>query len=880
MKRLVLALVLCLSTSLATARVISYAPYSDRTTIPAFQHRNTRHFLTVELTNPYWLTKASLWEVVLYDSTGAEEPRVVFSSKTRLYWAAMFEDAQQRPAILIAQDTGEMSALPAVLFSSDAGRSFIRTALPGVSGLTANDGYVDHGGPYTRGRYAPVRMGNGEFPFVVSDRDAVWRVAANGVATEWMPASGVIGSDVTGTRFLIYTRRNELTIAGFDGSMKSLMVGDLSSTYAGWITTDGRVYLQTDTTLRHIAPAGDTSHAATFAIPTHDYSGAWIVERTKVTKLLRHTSARGFEEMFVDESAPLIEALHAGASGNTLLLQVHRPRQQDRFFTDPALAVWHVGEPAPAEYDELFLAEQTNKGFVHVDPDRVADGEAFVFDSGIQVPRNGGVVTAPSTPAGGLETLQESGIVRASLKQQLVLPGGGRALGAFGSNWTTDVTLYNPEPVPQKVEIRFVQAGPTADHTDTQTVTLNAKEIRIIPDVLNTLFGRVGNGAIFLTPERDINATGRTYTRLGAGSFGFGMNAIDVFAGASPRLPVTFAGAFPGANFRTNVTLTDVTGRGSDVTFAANGATGLIGSQNAVYEVPASGQQQINSVETELGIPSTEGGLRIQPKRGFIVPSVFAIDNRTNDPTYFPPDASTSIPRWIAVMGHVDGANGAKFRTDLYLYNTSSQRSSVFLTARPWNTGEGAVGSLLVELQGNESRVIRDAYLMLFGLTGTGRLRYFSAQPDSGVRVTARTYSVAANGGTYGYLTPPVNGFQIAGSGEALEILVNGGAGSRANLGIVEMNNVPTRIMDPVDVRIQINDQAGKTIDDFNVSVPIAGGMQLNDIFRTRGHGDGPIAAVIRVMPSHGSISAYATVTDNATNDSIYLAPYLAAQRK
>ena len=57
-------------------------------------------------------------------------------------------------------------------------------------------------------------------------------------------------------------------------------------------------------------------------------------------------------EWWTDVSAPEVEAIHPAQSGNKLLIQVHRPRQSvdNLLFKDPALAVWHVGEPAPKSY--------------------------------------------------------------------------------------------------------------------------------------------------------------------------------------------------------------------------------------------------------------------------------------------------------------------------------------------------------------------------------------------------------------------------------------------------------------------------------------------------------------------------------------------------
>jgi hypothetical protein len=469
-----------------------------------------------------------------------------------------------------------------------------------------------------------------------------------------------------------------------------------------------------------------------------------------------------------------------------------------------------------------------------------------------------------------------------------VLPGIGRTHGAYGSNWSSDVIFYNPEDAPQKVVLDFspngaarqpqLSAFPLVNHT---VITLGPREIRVVPDALKTLFELDnGTGALFITPDVGINATSRTYTRGDKGTYGFGMNAIDIFASSSPRFPVSFAGAFPGKDFRTNLILTDASRRGSTSTLAAAGTSGAMGFSNVTYTAPADGQLQINDIGSSLGLlPSDNGGLVVTPRNGWVVASVFAVDNRTNDPTYFPPDLPSSVARTIAVMGHVDGANDSKFRTDLYLFNPSSETRYVSLTALPWNTSEQQT-TVPMTLLPNEARVIRDAYFTLFGRTGVAKLRYQSSN-NGGVRVTARTYSIDENGGTYGFLTAPMNGFQAAASGESLEILgVTGGKDYRTNLGLLELNPWTNGTVQPGSARIEIIDEKGLTIDSFIATVPVAGGIQINDLFRGRNLGDGPAAALIRISPTRGQIAAYATVTDNGTNDSIYLAPNLAASRE
>lgn len=80
----------------------------------------------------------------------------------------------------------------------------------------------------------------------------------------------------------------------------------------------------------------------------------------------------------------------------------------------------------------------------------------------------------------------------------------------------------------------------------------------------------------------------------------------------------------------------------------------------------------------------------------------------------------------------------------------------------------------------------------------------------------------------------------------------------------------------PASVRIQILGEAGSVLDSFDQEVPAGTGLQLNDLFRTRGLGDGPKAALIRVTPSSGVLAAYATTIDNGTNDPVYFAGNLA----
>jgi hypothetical protein len=924
-----LAVLLLTMTALAVpafARVLSYAPYSNRTSMSGFHDRTSRHFVLIES-----IDDTNGWDrhqVVLYDSKGIEEPRVVFpapGTTATVEAVALYEPRHlgtpDRPLMLLVsaylEDNNQY-----LMYSPDAGANFYEVMGARNKYLSTTSGVeTDFGGPRVLGMTQPIRSGTDQWPFIVSfGFHGVHVVDQIGQLHTVDDSYGTvaIGQDKTGTR-LILLKQERLEYLDLmlppPGNRRILAPRQPYVHYTGWITADGNAYIQTTHAIgrflyfhhngaaRLVAGPYDATTAPAelgqfwpphsgwvdpmrfFAVPTADFGGAWMIQRApgRPTTLSRHTRAAGVQQMWSDISGPEVEALIAGESGNTVLVQVHRDRsvQLQRPFIDPALAVWRVGDPAPRDYDELYLKEEWNKGFVHVDVDRMKEGEPFVFNSGAYE-EDGDIITSPPIGGGG-DVVQEWGVVRASLRQHLVLPGVARLNGAFNSRWLTDVTIFNPLNATQDVIVQYMALGEEvvqASEVRAKTVTLQPREIRFMPDVLNSLFGMDGGGgALHFIPAEGVNVVGRTYsTRAEGGTFGFGMQAIDFFNAAGPRFPVTFAGAFPGNNFRTNVLLTDTSGRGTEAILGAYGVTGPIGASAKTISAPAGGVNQFNSLGPTLNLFARDaGGLVIQPTRGTAIATVVSMDNRTNDPTYFPPDLPASEQvRAIPVIGHVDGANGSHFRSDIYLFNPTGQASTVSLEARMWDGTQQKI--VTFTLLPREARVVNDALPTLFGMTGLARLRYWSNTFGDGVRVTSRTYTLEDSGATYGSLIPPLNNFQIAAPGDSLEILgVTGGSGFRTNVGLVELS-ASTQAQGTAQVRIRILNERMTELDSFTVSVPRAGGMQLNDIFTARGITPPEAAMIVVQVIDGGLIGAYSTLVDNVTNDTTFLGANLGAQ--
>ncbi|MEO8056064.1 MAG: hypothetical protein ABI768_12980 [Acidobacteriota bacterium] len=919
----------------AEARVVSYAPITSRQSIPAVQKRTNRHALLIEqvsVMSPPGPACISCFtpqaRLVLYDTAGLEEPRDVTpgGAPAVLYSAAAFEAGD---GVLTLLATGWASLSPGdkptgvrAFFSRDGGTTWSTLSLPSLPGATPS---ADMGGPIVRERGSGIRLGTRENPFLLalteSDADGwrlgLWDVSSAGVARRRALASvesTLVGMDREGRRALLWgTPLNPgpggppsapgLYVVGVDGSLQWLSPSPAANWFQGWITPDGRAYVEgyvftssgwrlsvsfvgggTRTEIASDLPLENTSHL--FAVPTADFSGAWIIQRgAGPTILSSHTAAAGLVEAWRDVTRPEVEALHAGASGTRLLVQVHRPRPQvdQRIFKDPALAIWDVGTPAPTSYDELFLQETDYKGFVHLDVDAAATGAPFLFDSGASSSVFFPPMAGPSGAGGGGDVVQEWGVVRGSLRQRLVVPAAARASGMFGASWRTDLVLRNPDPAPVAVVVRLLRTSDALPAVPDRSVILPASSVLTYPDVLASLFGiDSGSGAILLIPEgaRSIEATSRTYTASGGGTYGMSVGAIDVFAALGANFPVSFSAGLLGDGFRTNLLATDVSGRGASADLGLSGDSSAPEPLRGAITTPASGQRQLSDLASALGAPAWRtGSLLFTPTSGESVAGLIAIDNATNDPTWFPPDVPSLVPRTIPAIVHADGANGAKFRTDLFLYNPSERTQSVTLAVKAWSTNTSEQ-LLTLPLLPRESKTIRDVLSSAFGRTGVARLRFqtLGTLDDSGgVRVTSRTYTVTPSGGTYGLLLPALNAFQSAGGGEALEILLPaGGAGFRTNLALVDLSAAPGS--GSVAVKVEVFDEAGIRRDVFETPVPLAGGVQIDDLFHGRGLGDGPRAGVIRVSPAGGLVAAYASVIDNVTNDPLYAPPLLAAK--
>jgi hypothetical protein len=914
----------------AAARYLPYSPVTPRQGVAAVQRRAARHTVLLEVLPAACIIQCSFWSrLVIHDPQGVEPPRdVTPGGPTGVVLTAAAWEADDGTLRLLAYTGGNF------LFSGDGGATWGLVALPAQARFSSGPPVfhaTDIGGPVVGGTSSPIRLGTAGVPFVLSIDDpaqpGIWGVRADGSAAYLEPASGaaLLGSDIGGTTFLVgaYAFGSPLptgqptswNVATLDLSGKLTALLQVPINYGppyapgnppwleGWITPGGAVYFNAvwastptapfsstvsvsflqNGSLKELTTAASASPLPLFGVPTADFTGAWIVNRdAATTTLMLHTAGGGLVPQWSDPARPSVSALHAGGSGQRVLVQTFRTRPQGD--TAVGLAIWSVGAPFPGSYDQLVL--QGSEGFAHLDVDVVAQGQPFLFGAVV-------VYYSPFQLGWLPGATAELGVVRASLAQQLLVPASARAPGMFGAFWKTDLVLRNPDSAPLSLTARFLPnpetSGPAAD----AIVTLGASSIAVIADVLGSVFHlEKGSGAVLLIPEgsRTVEATSRSYTAVTNGTYGMGVDAIDLSATAGPSVPAMFPAGLLGTGFRTNVVATDATGQGAQLGLVLSTAAGTMGS-GLTISVPVNGQSQITGLAGWLGTPASEtGSVTLTSDSGRAASGVIAIDNRTNDPTWFAPAAASQTGGYwnpwnvIPAVVHADGANGAQFRTDLFLFNPDATPTTVLLAVKAWDqdVDESVVN---VTLAPGESTVIRDVLATAFMGTGVARLRFQSdwIGPLLGPRVTSRTYTVQPDGATYGMQLPALDALQTGTDGDTLEILgPTGGPAFRTNVALVGVGDgylapFMSAWGQPVSAHVEILDDHGVLLDSFDVLVPFRGGVQVNDVFRTRNLGDGPKAALIRVRPTGGFLAAYATTIDNGTNDSVYFAANLAA---
>ncbi|HKO59071.1 MAG TPA: PKD domain-containing protein [Thermoanaerobaculia bacterium] len=175
--------------------------------------------------------------------------------------------------------------------------------------------------------------------------------------------------------------------------------------------------------------------------------------------------------------------------------------------------------------------------------------------------------------------------------------------------------------------------------------------------------------------------------------------------------------------------------------------------------------------------------------------------------------------RVVPVAGHLPGANGTTWTTDLSLTNNSSSTAFVDLVFHP---AEGAARTRTISMAAGQSLLIEDAVnpADLPGANPASWLGQLEVRSASDVTAEARIFTAASNGGTFGSTFQSFDPAALSDSGSIAGLIVSGRF--RTNVAFANPNDVL------VTFSYTLRDQAGISVATRTISVPAHGTIQLS----------------------------------------------------
>jgi PKD domain len=253
----------------------------------------------------------------------------------------------------------------------------------------------------------------------------------------------------------------------------------------------------------------------------------------------------------------------------------------------------------------------------------------------------------------------------------------------------------------------------------------------------------------------------------------------------------------------------------------------------------------------------------------------------------------------VPAVGHAEGANNAKFESDVRLTNTGASVQKYLLNFTPSGAlGASAVKQTTVQVDPGTTMALDDILSSFFGVGtsagNTSALGVLEIRPstssvtsslgDSKVSTTtvasSKTYNVTADGTTFGQYIPAIPFAQfIAKSTDLLKPSVlsiqqisqsaDNSTGYRTNFGILEAAG------EPADVEVTVFDKTNSVLKVIPLSLAAGEHRQINTFLSGYGIFTDEARLEIKVTSATGKVSAYASVVDNRTNDPLLVSPVL-----
>jgi len=480
------------------------------------------------------------------------------------------------------------------------------------------------------------------------------------------------------------------------------------------------------------------------------------------------------------------------------------------------------------------------------------------------------LVARNSTSSG---TATRSLSVTAPASQQpfrTLVPVTAQTVGVGGSNWRTELSIFNAGSGYESVQLLFIPGAGGAILN--RTVSVGPRQTLSYANALPDIFGLTsGAGAIAIESSNfsatpNLKVSSRTFTSSSAGTYG--QFVPDVVGDDIPQTNY-MTGLESDAGYRTNLGLVNKSSAAVSVSLTlldANGNT--LGTSNQNLAANSFQQSALGSYFAAVNGASLNNlTVRVDASSSRAVTAYASIvDNRSQDPIYVQAIAPKSSGElFVPAVGRVAGANGTYWRSDITLYNPNSAPLSVTLGYLPTGRANMQPQSRALTLGGGRTLTLTDLLSWIGAGDSTGALLITWSGAASGPITTSRTYTTrVSDNGTFGQ---SIDATQAFGS-SAFVTGLRSDSSFRTNLGFVNSG------FSTIGVNVTMVNGFGQTVGNGFVSIPARSQSQssLSSIFpnlNVAGLGNFTIQATTDSGPS---MFVYGSVVDNTSGDPVFIA--------
>ncbi|NOZ78434.1 MAG: PKD domain-containing protein [Acidobacteria bacterium] len=479
------------------------------------------------------------------------------------------------------------------------------------------------------------------------------------------------------------------------------------------------------------------------------------------------------------------------------------------------------------------------------------------------------MISSYSSDHEGPITLTVDNAVAPSSDHTYIVPAAAHNDGQNGTHWKTDLDLYNPGSDAVTASIAFLPMGTDNTNAQETSVTVPARGLTELDDVVKNTFNASASGAIRVRAAGILQVSSRTYNATGGETFGQLVPGVASSDAVAPGGSVRLIGLEGDGAFRTNI------GIASDGDASASAAIDLYDAGGTLLgtlkvTLKPHGWVQRGSVFKRLGFTNVTDGFAVVRNTSATAPiHVYAsvVDQGTGDPTFV--TAATPVtpddPGWIAAAAHAPGFNDSLWRTNVELANPSSSDIQATLDFFPADQDNTSFVSQPVTVPAGQTLRLDDVLPSIFSTEGAGAIRVRIASGQ--LLVTSRTYDQEPNGTLGQFIASrPASAAITDGSSGVLSGLRRSQA-FRTDIGMVNLTaeqiTITAHYYRPDGTEITSKSYTLKPYSFIQNSIPVST-ANLSGGF-----------AILSSSTPNAAFLAYASVVDNISQDPTFIPIWL-----